>query len=44
MTNAFIFGGSSGLGFEIARIFQDSKIFEPIICSRNHPIQKIKKQ
>ena len=43
MTNALIFGGSSGLGFEIARIFQDSKIFEPIICSRNPPNSKDKK-
>ena len=37
MSNALIFGGSSGLGFEIARIFQDSKTYQPIICSRNAP-------
>ena len=42
MNNVLIFGGSSGLGFEIARIFQESKKFEPIICSRNYPDPKYK--
>ena len=35
MDNAIIIGGSSGLGLEIAKIFNNSNIYKPVIFSRN---------
>ena len=38
MDNAIIIGGSSGLGLEIAKIFNNSNIYKPVIFSRNRKV------